>query len=95
MLGFRHCSAQVEAIPEGASELAALLGLVRLVRYLASDTAFGASKRSIVVDCGTGTTAIGAQLSRLAALVVTCWPMPPIVLELQSCLSSQTCLRAK
>lgn len=53
---------QVAVIPEGASDASALLGLVRMVRWLADSGALGcAQEQTIVVDSGTGTTAIGAS----------------------------------
>lgn len=40
-----------------------MLGLIRLVDYLSQPSNFGTSKRvRIVVDCGTGTTAVGLAL---------------------------------
>ncbi len=47
-------------VPEGASDAASLPGLVRLVRYLATETELGSGECTIVVDSGTGTTAFGA-----------------------------------
>ena len=51
---------QVHALQEGAAEPLALLGLIRLVRWLHSSRALsGSQPRSIVIDSGTGVTAVG------------------------------------
>ena len=46
-------------LPEGASEAAALLGCIRLVHWLAQSHVLGLQPLTLVVDCGTGTTATG------------------------------------
>ena len=54
------CVLQLHVLPEGASEPAALLGCIRLVQWLAQPHVLGPQPLSLVVDCGTGTTATGA-----------------------------------
>ncbi|XP_075504717.1 D-cysteine desulfhydrase 2, mitochondrial isoform X1 [Primulina tabacum] len=57
---------KVIIINEGAGDAIALLGLVRLVRYLSQDHLFGKKQAlKIVVDAGSGTTAIGLGLGVL------------------------------
>lgn len=52
---------QIRKIPEGGAEPLALLGLVRLIEWLASSTTLPASEPCcLVVDSGTGATAVGA-----------------------------------
>ncbi|XP_073132720.1 D-cysteine desulfhydrase 2, mitochondrial isoform X2 [Henckelia pumila] len=54
---------KVVIINEGAGDAIALLGLIRLIRYLSQDHLFGKKQAlKIVVDAGTGTTAIGLGL---------------------------------
>ena len=50
---------QVHVIPEGAGEAAALLGCIRLVDWLAQPQVLGPDPLTLVLDCGTGTTATG------------------------------------
>lgn len=54
------CLLQLHVLPEGASEPAALLGCIRLVHWLAQSHVLGPQPLTLVVDCGTGTTATGA-----------------------------------
>ena len=53
------CVVQLYVLPEGGSEPAALLGCIRLIHWLAQPEALGPRPLTLVVDCGTGTTAIG------------------------------------
>ena len=53
------CAVQLYVLPEGGSEPAALLGCIRLIHWLAQREALGPRPLTLVVDCGTGTTAIG------------------------------------
>ena len=46
-------------IPEGGGEAAALLGCIRLVDWLAQPQVLGPDPLTLVLDCGTGTTATG------------------------------------
>lgn len=57
---------KVAVVKEGGGDAVALLGLVRLISYLSQPSVFG-RKRSlqIVVDSGTGTTAVGLALGAL------------------------------
>ena len=48
---------QLYVIPEGGGEPAALLGCIRLICWLAQ--ALGPQPLTLVLDCGTGTTATG------------------------------------
>ena len=50
---------QVHALQEGAADPLALLGLIRLVDYLAGYGQLGREPCSIIVDSGTGVTATG------------------------------------
>lgn len=50
---------QLHVLPEGASEPAALLGCIRLIHWLAQPHVLGLDPLTLVVDCGTGTTATG------------------------------------
>lgn len=60
------CLKKVAVIKEGASDAVALLGLVRLVDYLSQPCCFGRNKKlQLVVDSGTGTTAIGLAVGIL------------------------------
>ncbi|CAI0541023.1 unnamed protein product [Linum tenue] len=60
------CARKVLIINEGAGDGVALIGLIRLVEYLSQDHVFGMEKPiRLVVDCGTGTTAIGLALGAL------------------------------
>ncbi|KAG9445524.1 hypothetical protein H6P81_011652 [Aristolochia fimbriata] len=57
---------RVVVVNEGAGEAVGLLGLVRLVEYLSQDHIFGKSLPiKLVVDAGTGTTAVGLALGAL------------------------------
>ncbi|XP_038893330.1 D-cysteine desulfhydrase 2, mitochondrial isoform X3 [Benincasa hispida] len=56
---------RVIVINEGAGDAGALLGLIRLVKYLSQDHLFGKQRVKFVVDAGTGTTAIGLGLGAL------------------------------
>ncbi|KAF3782002.1 D-cysteine desulfhydrase 2 [Nymphaea thermarum] len=57
---------KVVIIKEGAGDVVALLGLIRLVEYLSQPSLFGrAHKVEVIVDAGTGTTAIGLGLGML------------------------------
>lgn len=54
---------KIAILNEGAGESFALLGLIRLVDYLSQPSCFGMEGiLRIVVDCGTGTTAVGLAL---------------------------------
>lgn len=50
---------QVHLLPEGGSGVHALLGLIRLVGWLAEDMFSLKDNYILVVDSGTGTTAVG------------------------------------
>lgn len=52
---------QVAVVPEGASDVNALPGLIRLVTCLWQDMWLSSGHCNIVVDSGTGTCAIGAE----------------------------------
>jgi len=53
-------AARVAVVPEGSSEAAALLGMVRLVHWMAGSGEIGPGDRgTLVVDSGTGTSAVG------------------------------------
>ncbi|MCO5574556.1 hypothetical protein L7F22_028344 [Adiantum nelumboides] len=68
--GIGQSSTKVAVVKEGASDVVALLGLIRLVDYLSQPCFLGSDRRlQIVIDCGTGTTAIGVAL---AILVLRC-----------------------
>ncbi|KAI3844062.1 hypothetical protein MKW92_036332 [Papaver armeniacum] len=57
---------KVIIINEGAGDFAGLLGFIRLVEYLSQDHIFGKEQPlKIVVDCGTGTTAVGLGLGAI------------------------------
>lgn len=53
---------KLHVLPEGGSEPAALLGCIRLIHWLAQPHALGPQPLTLVVDCGTGTTATGLAL---------------------------------
>lgn len=56
-------SRKVAIVKEGASDATALLGLIRLVDYLAQPCCFGRDQNlQLVVDSGTGTTAVGLAI---------------------------------
>ncbi len=54
---------QLHVLPEGGAEPAALLGCIRLIHWLSQPHALGPKPLTLVVDCGTGTTATGTTLS--------------------------------
>ena len=53
------CVVQLHVLPEGGCEPAALLGCIRLIHWLAQPEVAGPHPLTLIVDCGTGTTAIG------------------------------------
>ncbi|RLM94127.1 putative D-cysteine desulfhydrase 2, mitochondrial [Panicum miliaceum] len=60
---YGNCSRRVMIVKEGAGTVQALLGVMRLVDYLSGTTLFGQDEKvHIVVDSGTGTTAVGLAL---------------------------------
>ncbi|RLN24746.1 putative D-cysteine desulfhydrase 2, mitochondrial [Panicum miliaceum] len=60
---YGNCSRRVMIVKEGAGTVQALLGAMRLVDYLSGTTLFGQDEKvHIVVDSGTGTTAVGLAL---------------------------------
>lgn len=63
---------QLHVLPEGASEPAALLGCIRLVHWLAQSHVLGPQPLTLVVDCGTGTTATGPAIFRFAMPACCC-----------------------
>ena len=63
---------QLHILPEGASEPAALLGCIRLIHWLAQSHMLGPQPLSLVVDCGTGTTATGQATPCLAIPACCC-----------------------
>ncbi|KAL3501097.1 hypothetical protein ACH5RR_035546 [Cinchona calisaya] len=57
---------KVVIISEGAGDAVALLGVIRLVQYLSQEHLFGNLQTvKIIVDAGTGTTAVGLGLGAL------------------------------
>ncbi|KAI3516158.1 hypothetical protein L1887_15069 [Cichorium endivia] len=59
-------SKKMVIINEGAGDAIALPGVIRLVEYLSRDYVFGKNQRmKIVVDAGTGTTAVGLGIGAL------------------------------
>ena len=52
---------RVGVIPEGAAEPRALLGLVRQLAWLATQSPLAGRRGLLVVDSGTGTTAVGER----------------------------------
>ncbi|CAA0814112.1 D-cysteine desulfhydrase 2- mitochondrial [Striga hermonthica] len=59
-------SKKVVVINEGAGDVIALSGLMRLIKYLSGSHLFGEKQPlNIVVDAGTGTTAVGLALGVL------------------------------
>ncbi|WJZ80680.1 hypothetical protein VitviT2T_000580 [Vitis vinifera] len=57
---------KVAIINEGAADAVGLLGMIRLVQYLSQNHLFGKERTlKIVVDAGTGTTAVGLGLGAL------------------------------
>ncbi|KAF8676222.1 hypothetical protein HU200_047093 [Digitaria exilis] len=68
-----NCSRRVMIVKEGAGSVQALLGVMRLVDYLSGLTLFGQDEKvHIVVDSGTGTTAVGLALGawRVTAIML-------------------------
>lgn len=66
LIGSCQPSKKVAIVNEGASDAIALLGLIRLVDHLSQPNFFGRNQKlQIIVDCGTGTTAIGLALAIL------------------------------
>lgn len=58
---------KVVIINEGAGDAVALLGVMRLVKYLSQNHLFGKEQAmKIVIDAGTGTTAVGFALGALS-----------------------------
>ncbi|KAL5552729.1 hypothetical protein UlMin_040130 [Ulmus minor] len=61
-----NLSRNVVIVNEGAGDVAALLGLIRLVHYLSQDHLFGRERAlKLVVDSGTGTTAVGLGIGAI------------------------------
>ncbi|KAL4573998.1 hypothetical protein LXL04_020820 [Taraxacum kok-saghyz] len=57
---------KIVIVNEGAGDAIALPGLIRLVKYLSEDNKFGKNQPlKIVVDAGTGTTAVGLGIGAL------------------------------
>ncbi|CAM8953481.1 unnamed protein product [Rhodiola kirilowii] len=57
---------KVVIVNEGAGDGVALLGVIRLVNYLSGTNLFGTKKpMKLVVDAGTGTTAVGLALGTI------------------------------
>ena len=74
-------AARVAVVPEGGAEAAALLGMVRLVHWMAGSREFSGLHRretTMVVDSGTGTTAVGLALG--AALLDLPWTVTAVTL---------------
>lgn len=64
--GFASNSKKIVIINEGAGNAVALPGLIRLVKYLSQDHILGKDQPlKIVVDAGTGTTAVGLGIGAL------------------------------
>ncbi|GFQ04267.1 d-cysteine desulfhydrase 2 mitochondrial [Phtheirospermum japonicum] len=60
-------SRKVAIINEGAGDAVALLGVMRLIKHLSENHLFGKKQAlQIVVDAGTGTTAVGLALGALS-----------------------------
>ncbi|KAG0459734.1 hypothetical protein HPP92_022862 [Vanilla planifolia] len=54
---------RVAVVNEGAGNVLALLGFIRLVKYLSQANVFGENQQiTLVVDAGTGTTAVGLAM---------------------------------
>jgi 1-aminocyclopropane-1-carboxylate deaminase/D-cysteine desulfhydrase-like pyridoxal-dependent ACC family enzyme len=74
-------TSNIAVVPEGASEPSALLGILRLVHWMAHSTsAFPRphEEARLVIDCGTGTTAVGLALG--AALLGLPWQVIGVML---------------
>ncbi|XP_015572199.1 D-cysteine desulfhydrase 2, mitochondrial isoform X2 [Ricinus communis] len=72
-------SKRVLIVNEGAGDVVALLGAIRLVEYLCQSHLFGKKRRvKLIVDAGTGTTAIGLGLGALCLGVP--WEVTAVVL---------------
>lgn len=70
---------KVAIIPEGGSEAAALLGMIRLVNWLnTSGTVQPGNRCALIIDSGTGTSAIGLALG--AALQGLPWHVTGVYL---------------
>lgn len=70
---------KVAVIPEGGAEASALLGMLRLVDWLATSNVIPEGKEcTIIVDSGTGTSAAGLALG--AALLELPWNVVGIML---------------
>jgi len=66
---YGNCSRRVMIVKEGAGSVQALLGVMRLVDYLSGMILFGQDENvHIVVDSGTGTTAVGLALGALGCV---------------------------
>lgn len=69
----------VVVVKEGAGDAIALLGLIRLVQFLSNPAAFGRDDPvHLVVDTGTGTTAVGVALA--IALLGLPWKVTAVML---------------
>lgn len=62
---------QVFLLPEGGSGTLALLGSIRLVDWLRDNCLDPNSKVSLVVDSGTGTTAVGPAMPSFRRVVLS------------------------
>lgn len=70
---------KVAVVKEGGGDAVALLGLIRLIDYLAQPSVFGRKQSlQIVVDSGTGTTAVGLALGAL--LLRLPWKVTGVIL---------------
>ncbi|KAJ4768770.1 Pyridoxal-5'-phosphate-dependent enzyme family protein [Rhynchospora pubera] len=59
-------SRRVVIVNEGAASAVALLGVIRLIKFLSESSSFGNGHQvHVVVDAGTGTTAVGIALGAL------------------------------
>lgn len=70
---------KIVAVKEGAGDALALLGLIRLIHHLSQRTVFGSDHPlHIVVDTGTGTTAVGLALG--ISLLRLPWKVTGVIL---------------